>query len=287
MLILFTLLLFQETVPNELQVDYVERVTVVRLPLMVSHKGAPYKRLKKERLTLTENGTHVNVDGVQEVETPVVLQFLFDLSTSNERYILQAKRAARDIINKMKPLDMARISFFSGNYQPLTDYTSDKKLLQNKIEFLSSVGSTALYDGISSSIEDLSRQKGVRMLILFSDGHDLLSATKEGELMNKVNYFKIPMVFAAFPSRRKSELLKGQYNFMQSLARQSGGRTIPSTSDVARSLVKEIKERRKRYLISFTPPDPDNVKLWRSLVVEIKECPDCKLEYRRAYQIEK
>lgn len=286
MLFLLALLFAQETVHDDLQIDYVERVTVVRLPISVYRKGKPYKRLKKEELTLTENGIRVNISNLREIETPVVIQFLFDLSTSNERYILQAKRTARDIINKMKPHDKARISFFSRNYQPLTDYSNDRKLLQNKVAMLTSVGSTALYDGISSAIEDLSRQKGARMLILFSDGHDLLSGTKEGELMNKARYFKIPIYFTAFPGNRRSELLENQYNFMKSLAIESGGQTLESGSDAARSLAREIKERRKRFMITFTPPDPDDVKMWRSLVVEMRSCPDCRLEYKRAYQVE-
>jgi VWFA-related protein len=282
---LFTLAV-QEPLNDDLRVDYVERVTLVRLPLEVTRDGNPYTRLRDRDLTVMENGEKVIIQKLEQVDTPLVIHFLFDLSTSNERHILHAKRAVKGIVDRMQPGDRAKISIFSTVYQPLTDYTSDGELLRRKLNLLTPVGSTALYDGIYAVVEDLAGERGNRVLILLSDGHDFLSRTGESELMSRMKYFKIPLVFAAFPTRRgDAPLLAAQYNFMRSLAKQSGGGTLKSGPGLDRDLSRYLRDRRKRYLVSFLPPEPEDAERWRSLVVRVDRCPDCRLAYRRGYQL--
>ena len=70
---------------------------------------------------------------------------------------------------------------------------------------------------------------------------------------------------------------------MVSLAHESGGGTIEG--NLERGLDQYLDQNRKRWMISFTPPDPTNLDQWRSLVININGCPDCRLEYKKAYQI--
>lgn len=288
MFLLFLLMArFQEpgSGDGEIRVDFTETVTVVNLPLKVRLHQRPYRHLKIEDIHLVENGVAIHPRRLREVKTALTLHFLFDMSTSNERFIFQAKKVARNLIQRMKKSDRAKISFFSSSYQALTGYERERKLLLNKLGRLSPVGSTALYDGIAGAIDELGKTSGSRVLILFSDGYDLLSHIGERELMAKVKGYGIPIFFLPLSDTRPEGLLLQQRRFLEALVRESGGTRLNRVSDSVRPLLEQLEYQRSRYMISFRPPGPENRDQWRSLVVVVKGCPDCQVEYRRAYQI--
>ena len=270
----------------DIKVDFTETVTMVNLPVRVWHRGGHVPNLRAEEVEVVENGVVVQLNRLDQIKTPLTLHFLFDLSTSNARHIYLAKKVVDDIIGKMKSEDLGKISFFSSHYQPLTDYTGDQKNLRRKLAALSSVGSTALYDGVTGALEELGRVSGNRVLILFSDGHDLLSHTSETDLMIKVKNYRIPIVLVVFRGRKKETgLLAQQTRFMESVAHESGGAVIESGSTLNRDLSGLLRQMRLRYLARYRPPDPANADQWRSLVVRINGCAECLLDYRRAYRI--
>lgn len=286
-MVLSLLFMGEEKPAQDIQVDFTETVTVINLPLKVQQGGRPYKKLKKEELELVENGVAISLMDMAREEAPLTLHFLFDLSTSNERNIYLAKRAAGEMIQKMRRGDRVKISFFSSVYQPLTGYSSDRKYLNERLRFLTPVGSTALYDGIQSALEELGAESGSRALILFSDGHDLMSRTSEESLMTTVKNYRMPIFFVSFGdgAYKDKPLLAAQRQFMEELAAESGGQTIAGPQQSARILQRELTEYRLRYRLRFTPPGPEDVEQWRSLVVRVKGCEGCELEYRRAYKI--
>ena len=289
MLLWLFLLLPQEDMPyidSDIKVDFVETVMVVNLPLMVQQDGRAVQDLKIEQLNVMENGEAVSLRNLVKVQTPVVTHFLFDVSTSNQKYISLAKKCARDLVAKMRPNDIAKISYFSTGYHSLSGYTRNRTELLDSLVRLQPVGSTALYDGLSSALDELGSMYGSRVLVLFSDGYDLLSRTTETELLNKVRNYGIPVIQVSFSTRKKeSPLLAEQTRFMRSLATVSDGATVQGAGSNPKGVIQELKRLRTRYLIRFTPPGPEDLEQWRSLIVKVDDCPDCRLEYRRGYQI--
>ena len=289
MLLLLALLYLPQGEPfgNDIKVDFTETVTYVNIPLKVQQRGLPYKGLNLHNLQVMENGVKVSLKNLSQVESSLTTHFLFDLSTSSTRHVYLAKRSVRDIIGKMKPQDRGKISFFSADYQPLTPYTSNKKVLQSNLGLLAPVGSTALYDAIAAALEELRKESGARALILFSDGHDLVSRVTEEDLAARARNYGIPIIFVNYGGSSISDkpLLAAQTRFMQQLALNSGGQVVDGTSAYQRLLTQQMKKSRMRYMLQFAPPGPENLEQWRSLVISINNCPDCQIEYRRAYQI--
>lgn len=273
---------------DQLRVDYTETVLRVNLPLKVRKSGSPFKSLRLEQLQILENGNEVKPQSLRRIETPLTFHFLFDLSTSNSDRIFQTKKMVRAIIDRMREGDRAKISFFSTRYQSLTDYTEDKALLMEKLVKLTPIGSTALYDGLWISLHELRDVKGPRVLLLFSDGHDLLSTTDESDLAVLVKNHRIP-ILAVTPSwkhGKKQPLLAAQSRFLQNLVEQSGGEQFDTESHSARDLVRTVKDLRERYILTFEPPHPEDLARWRSLRVRLPNCIECDLEYRRAYRLD-
>ncbi len=269
-----------------IQVDMVETVTMVSMPLRVRLNGLSYRELELEDLRIVENGVSVQPSQLKRTQAPLTIHYLFDLSISNERLLFQAKRAARNLIQSMRREERAKISFFSRRYQALTEYTANTSDLTRALGRLTPVGSTALYDGVSGAIDELNRVSGLRALVVFSDGHDLISRTVESELLAKVRNYRIPILFAAYPTaKNRGALLDAQVDFMKKLAAVSGGGAVVGSSDYERALARSLKRLRTRYTLVYAPPDPDNLEQWRSVVIRVEGCPRCTLEYRRAYQL--
>lgn len=271
---------------SEIRVDFHETVTLVNLPIQVRLDGRPYRSLKQEDVQVIENGVEIPLQQLQRVETPLTIHFLFDLSTSNERHIFKSKKAVRDLLSRWRKGDRGKISFFSRHYEPLTEYITDRATLMDNLDLLTPVGTTALYEGLSGAIDQLAQESGPRVLVLFSDGHDLLSRISEDELMAKIKSYRIPILFVRFRLRGEEQpLLQKQREFMESLIRESGGALVGDGSDYGRHLKAALKAYRTRYLASYLPPAPEDRDQWRSLVVRIDECPNCQVTYKRGYQL--
>jgi VWFA-related protein len=272
---------------DELEVDVQASLTLVNLSLRVSREDQLYRDLSAEELLITEDGKSVPVFDISEVKTPLTLHFLFDLSTSHSNVLIDLKRDVTRVISDLDDEDASKVGFFSGYYQSLTDYTRDRKKLRKALRRLTPIGSTALYDGMAESLNELKDRQGTRLLIVYSDGHDLLSATTEQELYTLVANYQIPIVFVAYRGlERQGELLQGQIDFLVGLAERSGGRVFRGDLKYLRELRRYVRRMRHRYRVSFEPHGAADKKRWRALDIQIRNCDDCDLEYKRAYQIQ-
>jgi len=285
---LWAMFTFQNPVADDqLRVDYTETVLRVNLPVKVRIGHQPYRSLKMDQIRVVENGQSLKVQTIEKIETPLTFHFLFDLSTSNADHIFQIKKTVRTLIDRMRVGDRAKISFFSTIYQPLTDYIEDKTVLMDNLARLTPIGSTALYDGLWISLHELKEVKGPRVLLLFSDGHDLLSTTDEEDLAVLVKNHRIPIlaITSGRQPSKKQHLLAAQSQFLIRLIDQSGGEIFESEGNYSRRLTRVVDELRERFLLTFEPPHPEDLGRWRSLRVQLQDCDQCSLEYRRAYRL--
>lgn len=272
---------------DELDIDIQASLTLVNLSLRVSRDDKLYRDLEADQLIINENSSLVPVFDISEVKTPLTLHFLFDLSTSHSNVLVDLKRDVNRIVGDLDEEDASKVGFFSGYYQSLTDYTQDRRVLKKALRRLTPIGSTALYDGMAESLNELKDREGTRLLIVYSDGHDLLSNTTEKELYTLVANYQIPIIFVAYRGlEREGALLKKQIDFIVDLAERSGGRVFRGDLKYLRGLRHYIRRMRHRYRVSFEPQNPADKSSWRSLDIRVRNCDDCELEYKRAYQIQ-
>ena len=288
--LLLCVLLFQafEDEPlaeGDIKVDYTAVVTMVNLPVKVHQNGLPHRRLAPKDLSVVENGIKVDIEDVRKVQTPLRVQLLFDLSASNERYLDLAEKAVGMVLDGKKQGDLFKLSGFSDIPVSLTDFTDDTAAVKSKLSTMRPVGTTAFYDAMYRALDDLSRTNGSRVLVVFSDGHDLISRTSQGDLATRARNFQIPIVFVNFSKKRKKPLLKQQQDYIKGVVNETGGAVINGTSAHGRDLRAALDRLRFRYLIRFMPPGPDDLEQWRRLEVQVAGCTNCRIEHRRAYQL--
>nr|WP_243435908.1 VWA domain-containing protein [Acanthopleuribacter pedis] len=271
----------------EFKIDYEEKVVLVDLPLRIVRDGRPVTELKLADLTVQENGVPAQVRDLKKVQTPLKMHILMDLSTSNADNIFQIKAATRFLIKKMRKGDTAKLSYFSNTYQELTEYHDNRDFLIQKLTRVTPLGSTALYDGINAALEDMRQHEGPKALFLFSDGHDLMSHTKEVDLELKVKNYGIPIYMISYEAANAKlpPLLAQQTQFMTTLIGLSGGHLFRGDREFQGDLNTALKRARTRFLVNYISPNAGAGKSWRSIMATVNGCNNCTLIYRRGYEM--
>lgn len=99
-----------------------------------------------------------------------------------------AKQGALNFINSLKAGDECALIAFDDRIKVLTDLTSDKRFLAQRIHSISKGGQTALYDAIAKSVSTLHGVNGAQIIVYMTDGMDTGSKfrLKDLESMNIV-----------------------------------------------------------------------------------------------------
>lgn len=136
--------------------------------------GQPLVDLKPEDFTVFEDGVRQEVSHFRPVNAPVNLILLLDLSgsTKNKRKAMQ--EAAARFIAALPAADNVAIAAFTGKYNQLVDFTTDKAKLQSVLPQIRKIsGDTAFYDSAWKALDRLAQVNDARKaIIVLTDGED-------------------------------------------------------------------------------------------------------------------
>ena len=88
--------------------------------------------------------------------------------------IASAKDAAQRLVERLEPRDSVAIVSFAATPKVLSEFTTNRVVLQSVLQGIVAEGETTLYDAVSLSSEMLAEQPGggPHVLVLLSDGQD-------------------------------------------------------------------------------------------------------------------
>jgi VWFA-related protein len=141
---------------------------------VTDHNGRAIAGLTEKDFTVTEDGTERAVREVRPTTAPFNLILLLDVSGSVEERIDFIRKAALDFLNTAGPQDRIAIISFRDDVQLVSDFTSDRSVLTERIKDIRAGGATALYDALGYSLVDtLKPLRGERTgIVILSDGDD-------------------------------------------------------------------------------------------------------------------
>jgi VWFA-related protein len=121
-----------------------------------------------------EDGSERKIVNVTPSTEPFNLVLLLDVSGSVEERIDFIRKAARDFLNTASPQDRISIISFHDDIRVISDFTTDRRLLSQKLDELDAGGATALYDALGYTLVDtLKPLRGDRTaVVIMSDGDD-------------------------------------------------------------------------------------------------------------------
>jgi len=150
--------------------------------------GRALAGLKPADFSIFENGQERTVTDVEPASAPFNLVLLLDVSGSVDEHINFIRKAARNFINTVSAQDRIAIISFRDDIQIISDFTTDRALLSEKLKEIDAGGATALYDALGYTlIEQLKQLRGERTaVVILSDGDDNKSFVPFGAVLNAV-----------------------------------------------------------------------------------------------------
>jgi VWFA-related protein len=136
--------------------------------------GRAIAGLTAKDFTVTEGGVERAVRDVAPTTAPFNLVLLLDVSGSVEERIDFIRKAALAFLNTAGPQDRIAIVSFRDDVQLVSDFTSDRGVLTERIKDIQAGGATSLYDALGYSLVHILRPlRGERTgVVVLSDGDD-------------------------------------------------------------------------------------------------------------------
>jgi VWFA-related protein len=157
-----------------------EMVTAVAPQLMrvnasvTDRNGRAIPGMRDADFSVYEDGAERKIVNVTPTTEPFNLVLLLDVSGSVEERIDFIRKAARDFLSTASPQDRISIISFHDDIKIISDFTTDRRVLSQKLDELDAGGATALYDALAYTLVDtLKPLRGARTaVVIMSDGDD-------------------------------------------------------------------------------------------------------------------
>lgn len=141
---------------------------------VTDRNGRAIGGMKESDFTVYENGVERRVTNVVLTSEPFNLVLLLDVSGSVEERIDFIRKAARDFLKTASLQDSIAIISFRDDIQVISDFSTDRQMLSQKLEDIDAGGATSLYDALGYVLANKTKQlRGQRTaIVVLSDGDD-------------------------------------------------------------------------------------------------------------------
>ncbi len=226
---------------------------------VMDRNGRAIGGLKAADFSVYEEDAERKITSVSPSSEPFNLVLLLDVSGSVEERIDFIRKTARDFLNTVSPQDRISIISFRDDIQIISDFSTDRRRLSQKLDELEAGGATALFDAVGYVLADtLKPLRGERTaIVIISDGDDnksfvpfpaLLEATIESGALIYPLY--IPSGLIPESSVPKPAItvdpLRTRYLTITTRADEEG-RKLATASGGAYYPIKRIEDLQKAY----------------------------------------
>jgi len=156
-----------------LAVAYSDRVALVVVPVTVMHpEGWFHTGLSREAFTVYEDGESRELTCFANDVVPLSVALVIDTSKSMRGNLREVKKAARKLIDRLAPDDVATVISFDDDLVRHCPFTGESERLLRALDGLGPAGGTALCDAVYGATRAFQDTGGKRVVILFTDGRD-------------------------------------------------------------------------------------------------------------------
>ena len=266
-------------------VSYTENVDVdvVHITASVTDGSGQFVRgLPRDAFRVTERNVRQTISFFASENVPLETIVAVDVSGSMTDAMPQVRSAVKTFVSALRPIDKVTLIGFNDNVFTLTRPTADLAARLRAIDRLAPWGGTALYDVIVQAIDQLGRQAGRRVLVMFTDGEDLNSHIALDVAERRVETSDAVLYAIGQGRAPKVKELK---TVLERLSHKSGGRAFFEDLDkLDRVFANILEELSNQYLLGFVPKDATPDGAWRPLSVEIPG-KDYRIRARQGYRV--
>jgi Ca-activated chloride channel family protein len=246
------------------------RVEVTQVTAVVHERGRFIKGLPASAFRLREDNvvqkiTHFSAEG-----SPLELVIAVDVSQSMTQAMPQLKTSVKKFLSALGPNDQVTLTAFNDNMFTLTRRDTTPAQRVRAVDRLAPWGGTALYDVIVKGLQQLSKQPGRRVLVVFSDGDDKSSHATLQAVEQAVRSSDATLFMVALGSGVRNVKIKSS---IDRLVEMSGGRAlfVERSDQLDGPFAEIVEELSNQYLIGYESTNAKRDGAWRAITIELPD----------------
>ena len=242
-------------------------VDVVQITAVVTENRRFVKGLPQAAFAVREDGVRQRLLHFSAEGAPLEITVAVDVSGSMASAMPQLKNSVKKFLAALGPKDQVTLSAFNDNLFTLSRRETSPEQRLRAVDRLASWGGTALYDVIVKSLQQLSRQQGRRVLVVFSDGDDRNSHATFAAVEEAVRGSDATLFMVALGQGTREQHLKAG---IERLVELSGGRAlfVERSDQLDGPFAEIVEELANQYLIGFESTNTRRDGSWRTLEIE-------------------
>lgn len=241
---------------------------------VIDEKGHPVEDLTQKDFRVWEDNVPQRTSSFRHQDLPVSMGILVDNSGSMRDKRTAVNAAAMDLLRESNPKDSAFIVNFNDRAFLDQGFTSDLVALHRGLAHFDTRGTTALYDAVAASADELSKHAKFekQVLLIVSDGADNASRLSEQQAIRRVQNLGGPVVYTIGllydSSPREADRA---HEALQSLSDDTGGIAyFPHSLGEVDKIASEVAEDiRNQYTIGYHSTKPASLGGYRVVHVEV------------------
>lgn len=243
---------------------------------VLTKKDRLVKGLRSQDFRVWEDGIPQKISSFQYGDVPISLGILIDDSASMRDKVDAVDRAALTLVKASNPSDETFIVHFDENAYLDQGFTTNVAMLESALSHYQSKGTTALYDAVYASANELqSRAKWPKqVLLIITDGEDDASRLTLEQAAHRVERMGGPVVYSIgllFDSESQREARKAKAA-LEELSNETGGvaffpGSLQDVHEVALAIAQDI---RHQYTIGYHSTIPPSLGGFRAVRVDAR-----------------
>jgi VWFA-related protein len=239
----------------------------------VDEKGRLVTDLNRNDFRVWEDGVPQTTTSFAHQDQPVSLGILVDNSGSMLDKRAAVNAAALNLLKSSNPLDKTFIVNFSDKAFLDQEFTSDIDALNRGLSHFDTRGTTALYDAVAVSADELANHGKLpkQVLLVITDGADNASRIDLEQAIRRVQNLGGPVVYTIglLFDDEKDESERAR-TAMEKLSQETGGiayfpRSMQDVDSIAGEVAHDIRDQ---YTIGYRSSKPASLGGYRIVRVE-------------------
>lgn len=223
---------------------------------VVDEKGELVMDLKPGDFRVWEDGVPQTIASFQHQDVPVSMGILIDNSGSMRDKRAAVDAAALDLVRASNPADTAFVVNFSDRAYLDQGFTSNISLLERGLSRFDSKGTTAIYDAVAASADELARygKQPKQVLLIITDGADNASRLTLQQAIRRVQNLAGPVVYTiGLLYGDDPQEARQAREALEDLSNQTGGLAFfpPSLQDVGQIAQEVARDIRNQYTVGY------------------------------------
>ncbi len=245
-------------------------VEVTQVTAVVHDRGRFIKDLPASAFRLLEDSVVQKVTHFSAEGSPLDLVIAVDVSESMTQAMPQLKNSVKKFLAALGPNDQVTLTAFNDNMFTLTRRDTAPAQRVRAVDRLAPWGGTALYDVIVKGLQQLSKQPGRRVLVIFTDGDDKSSHSTLPAVEQAVRSSDATLFMVALGSGVRNASIKSS---IERLVDMSGGRAlfVERSHQLDVPFAEIVEELSNQYLIGYESTNARRDGAWRAIRIELPD----------------